>query len=160
LAASPVVRELREGDLDYLAEHLRKADRKELAASVGREKTVRQVLEDAVRASARLWVFAEADGTPLAVFGAAPLPQGASPWMLGTDRAANHPRTLVAWGRKYARRMLDEYGRLLNFVDARNTTSVRWLRRIGFRIHPPVPYGPEGVMFHPFDMGYDHVHPD
>ena len=38
---------------------------------------------------------------------------------------------------------------LYNFVDARYTKAVSWLRRLGFEVLPPVPYGPRHLPFHP-----------
>jgi hypothetical protein len=41
---------------------------------------------------------------------------------------------------------------LVNFVHAENTTSVRWLRRLGFTVHEAQAFGALGEPFHPFEM--------
>jgi hypothetical protein len=41
---------------------------------------------------------------------------------------------------------------LENVVDARNTKSIRWLRRMGFEVLPAAPLGVEGRPFHLFVM--------
>jgi hypothetical protein len=48
--------------------------------------------------------------------------------------------------------MLKAFPHLVNFVHAKNTTSVRWLRRLGFTLHEAVPYGALGEPFHPFEL--------
>jgi hypothetical protein len=48
--------------------------------------------------------------------------------------------------------MLQVFPHLINFVHAENRTSVRWLRRLGFTVHPVMPYGRLGEPFHPFEM--------
>jgi hypothetical protein len=49
--------------------------------------------------------------------------------------------------------MLDVFPRLTNLVDVRNEKYIRWLKRIGFNILPPIAMGRDGLMFHPFEMG-------
>jgi hypothetical protein len=94
-------------------------------------------------------------GEPLALFGVVTvslLSNKGSPWMLATDGAQLHRRALVRGGRAYAVAMLEQYERLENWVDARNRRAVVWLQRCGYTIHPPVPYGPFGLPFHPFSI--------
>jgi hypothetical protein len=100
---------------------------------------------------------AVADGLPIALLGCAPggtlLTPFGVPWLLGSDESARHPRVFVEAGRRLTREWLTRHGgTLLNRVDARNLASIRWLRRIGFEIHKPAPYGAEGRAFHPFTM--------
>jgi len=44
------------------------------------------------------------------------------------------------------------YSHLENWVDARNTKAINWLRWLGFTVHDPVPFGVAGLPFHRFDM--------
>jgi hypothetical protein len=37
-------------------------------------------------------------------------------------------------------------------VDARYTVAIRWLQKLGFTILPPIPVGPDQMMFHPFEI--------
>lgn len=94
-------------------------------------------------------------GELAAIFGAAPVNMLAgigSPWMLGTPVLDRHQRILVRRTPEYISRMLKTFPHLVNYVHAKNTTSVRWLRRLGFTLHEAVPYGPLGEPFHPFEM--------
>lgn len=57
------------------------------------------------------------------------------PWMLGSDEIYRHPRAMLTMGP----RVLALWGRdsrktLSNLVSAENARSIRFLRRIGFRI--------------------------
>jgi len=103
------------------------------------------------------WAAEEEDGEVIALFGVAGAsllgehgPVG-SPWLLGSDKLDRHAKTLVRAGKKYVGLIHEKYPYLANYVDKRNTISKRWLRRLGFTIHPPIPRGPMGMMFHRFD---------
>ncbi len=146
------IRPLRPGDIEHVAARLREADRQELIAAEGRDRPT-DALCRAVLMSSDYWAFA--DHEPIAIFGAMPLSLlggVGAPWLLGTDRLFRFPGALVREGRRYVQRMLAVYPHLVNYVDARNTRSVRWLGRIGFSLHPPAPYGAQGLPFHKFEM--------
>ena len=147
-------RAVESGDIAHIATHLRSADREEIVASRGEDADPARCIATAVLRSSHTWV-ATVDGVPAAIFGVAPISLLAgigSPWMLATDLAQAHPRALVAEGRRYLSRMRATYPELVNYVDARNAQSVRWLKRLGFTLHPAAPYGPAGVPFHRFEM--------
>lgn len=148
-------RDLQSGDIAYLADNLRAADRQELTALRGPVVHYGDALGRAVLLSSHVWVWADENNRPLAVFGAAPvslLDGIGSPWLLGTEGMFEHPRTLVADGRRYLQRMQAIYSELFNYVDARNDRSIRWLKRIGFTVQPARPYGAMGLPFHRFEL--------
>ena len=148
------VRSVLPGDLAYIGAHMRLADRQELEAAQG-PVDPQEALYRAVLLSTSSWVLVGRSGRPFAAFGVAPLSllDGSGlPWLLGTDEAAREGRTLVREGRKYVPRMLEEHPHLVNYVDARNGRSVEWLRRLGFTVHAPAPYGVAGLPFHRFEM--------
>lgn len=140
-------------DVDALAAGLRPQDQDELDACG--QPDHRAAIAASVEASA--WCRAVlVDGQLAAILGVAPFgtllaPAGA-PWMLGTDLVPRHRRTLARLAPRYIRRMLRDFPALKNYVHARNTIAVRWLQRIGFRLHPAQPYGPLGEPFHQFEM--------
>jgi len=72
------------------------------------------------------------------------------PWLLGTDSALKHRREFITLVPQIIDEMLDTCPRLHNYVHVDNTVSVRWLKRIGFTLDPPIPYGRGGEMFHKF----------
>jgi len=148
-------RALQPGDLEFLADNLREADKQELRALLGDDVVFFEVLSTAVMRSSHLWVGALENDQPVSIFGAAPISMltgEASPWFLSTDEAYRYPRTLMLEGRRYLSRMLEAYEYLYNYVDARNDRSIRWLKRMGFQLHEATPQGVAEMPFHKFDI--------
>lgn len=140
-------------DLTHLAAHLRAQDRAELNAAGWSDHRV--ALEASVQRS-RWSLVALVDGELACVFGCAEYgsllaPIGV-PWLLGTDVLPRQRRVLQRWAPRYIEAMLQEYPRLFNAVHADNTVAVRWLRRLGFTLHPATPAPPTGAPFHVFEM--------
>lgn len=141
------------GHIPWIVADARQADIDEVAAASG--GTIAEALAEGLARSSRCWT-GFADDQPICMFGVSSVPDWAGigvPWMLGTNAVEVH-----AWGfLKRARGVLDqmraEFPVLLNYVDARNATAMRWLRWMGFTIHDPEPYGELGLPFHRFTMG-------
>lgn len=135
--------------LREIAGNLRQQDIEEVKASSALSAT------DALLASYRLSTHAYvilSDG-PIAAFGAAPhgLPGVGVVWMLGTDGIKRESYSIARKTRQYFDELNGAYFLLWNFIDARNTTSMRWLRWGGFQLleeHPE--HGPEGRPFYTF----------
>lgn len=145
-------------DVETVAERMRDADRVEVwAASLS---TPRNALDRAMRQSDRAWSVT-IDGRPEAMFGAAALSalsgQGTA-WMLGTPEIARFPRRMIEDARPMVAAMLELYPVLINYVDARNAASLRWLRRLGARFEPPRPWGALGLPFVPFAIERSPAH--
>lgn len=156
MAVDVALRALLPGDLEHVAAHMRAADVAEVQA-LGHSPI--QALQTSARISSDT-VVAVVDGMPAAVFGVTPvslLGGEGCPWMLGTDAVPLRRRAVMRISRAYIRSMLQVYPVLSNHVHARNTTAVQWLAHIGFEIKPPVPMGPFGEMFHPFEMRASNV---
>lgn len=77
---------------------------------------------------------------------------GAIPWMIGTNLLDKYPIQIVRHSKQHVKNWLREYKFLHNVVDTRNTTTIKWLKHIGFTIHEAVPMGIHGLPFHPFTM--------
>lgn len=150
--AEVLIRPTQPGDAELLFANLRTADLAECQA-YGREDIAAGIVSS-VNRSVLCW-SGLVDGELAAIIGVAPvsLMGGVgSPWMLGTPVLDAHSRVLVRRTPEYIAKMLKAFPHLVNFVHAENTTSVRWLRRLGFTLHEAVPYGPLGEPFHPFEM--------
>lgn len=150
--AEVLIRPTEPGDAALLIANLRASDLAECEA-YGRPD-IAAGIEASVRRSLLCWTGL-VDGELAAILGVAPvnvLGGMGSPWMLGTPVLDRHQRVLVRSTPEYIARMLKAFPHLVNFVHARNTTSVRWLRRLGFTLHEAVPFGPLGEPFHPFEM--------
>ena len=139
-------------DVDLLVANLRPADVREIAA-YGYEDPAAP-LRASVSTSLHCW-SAFVDGELACIMGVTPLSMLSgigSPWMMGTPLLEKHARVLVRLTPGYIRRMLKAFPILTNHVHAENVTSVRWLRRLGFALSRPLPYGPTGALFHTFEM--------
>lgn len=135
----------------HIARNMREADVAEVRAA-GYEPF--NALVGCLR-TATMSSTAMVDGQPCLMFGVTPISALSglgSPWMLGTDDARKIRRDILAESRRYVPVMLAAYPSLMNYVDARNTASIRWLRWLGFDIEDAIPYGVNGEPFHKFTM--------
>ncbi len=131
-----------------LARHLRDADRAEIWAAAGVEPA--EALDRSLAASPLAWT-ALMDGTPACMFGVGKGgPDWGRPWMLGTDLVERHASAFLRRCHGRVAAMQDSYPLLINHVDARNATSLRWLGWLGFTIGTAAPWGVFGLPFHPF----------
>ncbi len=136
-----------------VAERIRRTDRDEILAGSGREPP--EALERSVRMSSHVWA-GWINAEPAAVFGVGPLSMAAGigcPWFVGAEVLERHPRPMIELSRDWLARIAALYPHLVNHVDARNAKAVRWLRWLGFTIHPAAPHGPLGMPFHRFTLG-------
>jgi hypothetical protein len=76
-----------------------------------------------------------ADGVPFCMWGASEHIQDPTlgvVWLLGSDHIYQIKRRFILESRKYVSMMHDRFDTLANYVDARNTVSMRWLETLGF----------------------------
>ena len=69
-------------------------------------------------------------------------------WLLGAKEVTESPKEFMRLSREWLARLFDTFDFLGNFVDARNSVHVRWLKAMGFRFvdaHPG--YGNDGEVF-------------
>lgn len=135
-----------------LAPEVRQADADEVWAA--EHKTPEQALLHGVADSSdpRAGLV---NGRVVCVFGVGQLTLASDwgiPWMLASAEVEQHARAFLRMNIAYVREIRSQYRMLLNYVDARNIMAVRWLRWLGFRVKPAVPYGIDELPFHLFDM--------
>jgi hypothetical protein len=138
-------------DTDRLIKLMRADDVRELTATCGHDR-----IGDPVRWAVGIdpdTLCAEVDGELVGLFGFLPALGYAIPWLLATPLLDKYPLTLCHQARIHVSAALAKHKRLVNFVDARNTRSIRWLRSLGFEIHPAVAFGALRMPFHKFTMG-------
>lgn len=138
--------------LEAMAGRWRQADIDELWAAG--HHTPEECVKVGIEHSPMAWT-AFLDGVPVAVFGVSTPPLLSStgiPWMVGTVELDRHGSLLLKQGREKVGLMLTQFKRLMNFVDARNTKAIRWLKRLGFKFGEAQPYGAEGLPFYLFTM--------
>lgn len=145
---TPMSREVGE----YIAANLRQQDRQEITALFG--DNIPSVLDLTWKRTPNpqvAWIA----GEPVCMFGVCKvdtLSGKGNPWMVGTPKVEDHPVVFLRKSRELRDEMLDSYRELTNFVDARNTYSLSWLKWLGFAIEPALPLGRRGEMFHRFWM--------
>ena len=74
------------------------------------------------------------------------------PWLLGTENALKYKLHFIAQVPAVINEMLNICPVLFNYVHVENKTSVRWLKRIGFTVEEPGPYGISRELFHKFHL--------
>lgn len=75
------------------------------------------------------------------------------PWMLGTDGSVKYRSKFLSVVPGIMKQMLSICPNLYNYVHVKNKVSIRWLKRIGFTLCDPAPYGCDGELFHKFYIG-------
>ena len=137
-------------DIPHLAANLREADRREIwASSLADPETA---LRYSFEKSDRVWTGL-IENRPAVMFGIGRgqiLTGQVSAWLLGTREIEKIPRLFLEESRVWVAEMLEVYGSMSNYVDARNRRTLSWLRRLGARFGKPVPFGALGKPFVPF----------
>jgi hypothetical protein len=139
-------------DAAWLAPLLRQQDQDELRAAHGDADPV-TLVRDGIARSTEAWTVT-VTGDLAMVLGVAPytlLGDQGVVWMLGTDVAPRFRHALMRKAPIYIARMLDLYPVLFNCVHAKNTASIRWLKRLGFALGEPVALT-TGESFIPFSL--------
>lgn len=129
---------LASGELKDLAARLRASDVAELQlSSPGRAPA--EILEDAWERSPRPTAFRWHDRL-CGVGGIVPDAHNAGcgiVWLLGSDELIRSARAFWQITRRSLLSEARGYRAVWNLVDPANTTTIRWLRRLGFTSHPP-----------------------
>ena len=135
-----------------LSERLREQDREEIWAAF--HFTPYEALNMSYETSALRWTVL-LDDLPIIMFGAAPIAVlgGGVPWMLASPEIEQIKYKFVRQSREYVQLMEGEFPHLENYVDARNTVSINWLKWCGFTVCPAAPFGIEQLPFHRFYKG-------
>lgn len=110
-------------------------------------------IRDSLQLTGEAWV-AKIDDVPEVIFGcgrASVLRGRGYPWLLGTDVVERIAMPMVRTTRHYVQRWAREHTLLENITDATNTTTIKWLRVLGFTFDPPVEIKP-GVLAQRFWM--------
>lgn len=135
-----------QGHVEALIPWVRSDDLVELAAV---DMTAREALELGLAVSFECWA-ALLDGEVACVWGVAPGFEAGKPaaWMLTGHLVEVRPIAFFKECRREVSRLLERYGVLCNFVDARYTRALEWARRLGFVVGPAEPYGPHNLPHH------------
>lgn len=138
--------------IDNMVGRLREADHEECMASNGCSADTG--LRRSFETSDVCWV-ATLDGQPVFAFGVSRtsiLCGTGHPWLLGTDGILKVGRETVRQSKRYVQEMLSRVDMLENWVDNRNTVSIKWLKWCGFKFDKAAPFGIKQKMFRRFYM--------
>ena len=152
-----VVREATTEDALQVADNLRKADQKELWSAF-RLRPKDGCLKSLER-SERVFVI-DLEGKAIAIFGVTTLSlidRRGIIWLLGTDEIFNIAVTFEKYTKAFVESFLMEWDVLENWVHAKNRISLKWLRRAGFNIGDPVPYGLDKELFRKIEIRKDGI---
>lgn len=143
-------------DIERILPDVRLADIDEIRDALG--VSMRYALHDGITNSlnAKQIVI---DGQVVAVFGDAVyslLGSVGVPWLISTTHVEKHARAFLKVCKPEVQAMLIRHQHLMNYVDARNTTSIRWLKWLGFNFEPAAPYGVRRVLSHRFTLNRGH----
>ena len=59
-------------------------------------------------------------------------------WFLGSDETVNFPVTFIREGKKFLKQAFQKYDILVNAVDSRNTSHIKYIEHIGLIISNPI----------------------
>ncbi len=131
---------------------LRLCDYNELYAATGRNPM--EVVMESFRATpGDCYVFRyRGTGRPVSIFGCGAGSKGTGvPWMVSTPDVKHCAREVIVLGNRYTNMWQNKYPLLVNYVDARNEASMRWLKALGYsfiRLHEH--YGAARIPFYEF----------
>ena len=149
------------GTTDFAAELaplMREADAAEVKASGGYEPL--EALENALDFSSPNCWGVTFNGEPAAMFGVGdadghPPKTVGIPWLLTGAAVERHPKTFYATCREQLQFLVSLYPMLKQYIDARHERALRWIGRLGFQVFPPIPFGKDGLPFHPVVLWRD-----
>jgi hypothetical protein len=145
-----IVKESQISDVFIMSSNLRETDRNEIWAS--HHHTPEEALRISYETSDPCFTV-DIKGVPVAMFGINSgnlLGDTATIWLLATDGLSRVSKSLIKESRNFINMFLSYYPTLENYVDARNTASIQWLRYCGAQIEEAKPYGKEKLPFHHF----------
>jgi hypothetical protein len=132
-----------------LAPKVRQEDAAEVKASGGYEPL--QALELALDASV-LSMTLLIDGKVAAMFGVAKATHEVGvgyPWLLSSAAVKHHQKAFFKLSGPAVEQLLAIFPTLVQYVDARYVAALRWLKRLGFELQPPIIFGVEKRPFVP-----------
>ena len=148
------IRDLRDGDLDYLSRNLRGADVIEYYGTYGDVRALHG-LQSSTATSQEVRITVGASGKPMFLCGYARFSARVGLiWAVGTAELDQRPyhRPFLRLSKETIGRWFKQtdYEYFCNFVHTRNTVHIKWLQWLHAELLPAMPYGPVRHEFHPF----------
>lgn len=147
------IRDLQEGDLEYLAANLRSADVLEALFASGSADTFKS-LQTSVDASDIVRVGCGDGETPGVIWGAIRAHEnGLVIWALGTNDIVKYRKTFMKESKEQLREFFEispDIENLYNYTYTGNRLHHLWLKHCGAEFLPEITYGKFQQSFYPF----------
>lgn len=144
-------------DVEIIANNLRESDKLEVWSSD--HLTPYQAVSISFNNSAACWTVISNE-KPVAMFGVCPITwagKEAYVWLLATKEFCSISGKFLKRSRGFVKLMLDCYPYLHNYVDCRNTQSIKWLEFCGAKLSEPEEFGIENKRFQYFEFRKDEL---
>jgi len=133
---------------------MRKADRDEIWTAA--MTTPREALERGLERSKKCYTGLY-DGVPVVMFGVCEnkfvMYRHGSIWLLGTDDLEKYQVSFLRYCQRFMPDLTEGFHLVENYIDSRNTKTMRWLRWLRFDIiEEPILVGEDRVPFFRFEM--------
>ena len=138
-------------DIDHIVPRLRKADKDECLAATGKEPL--GILYQSLLLGDITLTMRSHNGERVGLCGVVPSPLDNSGvvWMCATDDIYQHQMAFLRRSKAALDYLAEDYLLLHNYVDARNTLHIKWLKWMGFTfISEQKDYGAEKRLFYEF----------
>ena len=128
----PHFRPAKENDVYILYPKIREVDVEEVDATIG--LNIKDGLMASYQVSDEAFTMVAENGDLLGMFGLTKThdPLVSVVWMLCTERLPKYSKTFIKLSKQWVIDQNKKYSILMNYVDARNTTSIKWLKHLGF----------------------------
>lgn len=140
---------------DFIGRNMRDVDRQELLAS-SMASPLQTVLSSFARSEYSFTGLV--DSKPVMILGVVSsnrIFRVGIPWMIATSELEGHSMQFLRGCAPVLDMFRQDFSYLYNHVDARNDSSIRWLKWLGFDLDEPEIYGHRKMLFHRFGMrGY------
>jgi len=131
-------------DVEFIAPRLKFEDKREIEASSG-DKPVHALMTGFFQSDVCLTLVG--NDVPVGMFGVS---KHGSIWLLVTEDIKKHKIKFIKESKKVIEFLLKKYGKLWNYVDARNELHIKWLKSCGFSFIRKVPHGKYNLPFYEF----------
>ena len=128
----PHFRPAKVDDVYVLYPKIREVDVEEVDATIG--LNIKDGLMASYQTSDETYTMVADDGDLVGMFGVSKTadPLIAVVWMLCSERLPQYSKSFIKLSKQWVKEQNKQYSILMNYVDARNTTSIKWLKHLGF----------------------------
>ena len=144
------VRKTKEHDCLVLSKIMREADKREIWSS-GRFKPIEALLDGFNLSKGNCYtLFLNMD--IVGIFGVSKVQDNIGVvWLMGSDNLTKYKKGFYKVSKEYLKLFLKEFKTVFNYVDERNTTTSKWLQKLGFKLIEREPeFGEDGIPFNLF----------